>query len=107
VFETWITKTHPLLLEISTRCWLRSLSESSLRTITLTDMSESASDRWRGIGLTHLWLMKVWPTGQHSRAFCLNEPGTSPGIDGAFQGRELVPDLPAYAAKLLRFSTAV
>ncbi len=68
-------QAHPLLLEINTRCWLRSLSESNRRTITLAEVPDAEFDRWQHIGLTHLWLMGVWATGPRSRAFCLNEPG--------------------------------
>jgi hypothetical protein len=66
--------THPLLLEINTRCWLRSLCGLAGRAITLADVPDAEFQRWRDLGLTHLWLMGVWPTGPRSRAFCLAEP---------------------------------
>jgi glycosidase len=76
---------HPLLLEINTRCWLHSLSEANRRTVTLADVPDSEFERWRDMGLTHIWLMGVWPTGPRSRAFCLGESGLLARL------RELVP----------------
>jgi Alpha amylase, catalytic domain len=66
--------THPLLLEINTRCWLRSLSEAAGCAVTLANVPDAEFQRWRELGLTHIWLMGVWPTGPRSRAFCLAEP---------------------------------
>jgi glycosidase len=62
---------HPLLLEINTRCWLRSLSEAAGRAITLANVPDAEFQHWQNLGLTHLWLMGVWPTGSRSRAVCL------------------------------------
>ena len=66
--------THPLLLEINTRCWLRSVSETNGRTVTLADVPDTEFQRWQSLGLTHIWLMGVWPTGPRSRAVCLASP---------------------------------
>jgi hypothetical protein len=80
--------THPLLLEINTRCWLRSLSDAAGRAVTLADVPDAEFQRWQRLGLTHLWLMGVWPTGPRSRAFCQAEPGLRARL------RELLPASP-------------
>jgi hypothetical protein len=58
----------PLLYELNTRCWLRSLSEKHRREITLSIVPESEIVPWRDDGYTHIWLMGVWTTGARSRA---------------------------------------
>ncbi len=63
--------THPLLLEINTLCWLHSLSEAAGHTVTLANVPDAEFQKWQNLGLTHIWLMGVWPTGPHSRAVCL------------------------------------
>jgi hypothetical protein len=66
--------THPLLLETNTRCRLRSLSEAAGQTVTLANVPEAEFQQWQDLGLTHIWLMGVWPTGPRSRATCLASP---------------------------------
>lgn len=63
--------SHPLLLEINTRCWLRDLSDQARARITLEHIPEGQFDRWRRMGFTHIWLMGVWTTGPQSRACAL------------------------------------
>ena len=81
--------SYPLLLEINTRCWLRRLSETAGRSVTLGNVPEAEFARWQEMGLTHLWLMGVWTTGPRSRAVCLAEP------DLQARFRELLPHSPA------------
>jgi hypothetical protein len=62
---------HPLLYEVNTRCWLRSLSEKSGTAITLANVPDSELAGWRKLGFTHIWLMGVWTTGPRARAEAL------------------------------------
>jgi glycosidase len=66
--------THPFLLEINTRCWLCSQSKAAGRTITLANVPHAEFQQWQDLGLTHLWLMGIWPTGPRSRAVCVASP---------------------------------
>ena len=78
--------TRPLLLEINTRPWLRSLSEATGRAITLANVPDAEFQYWQNLGLTHIWLMGVWPTGPRSRAVCLASPELRARL------RELLPN---------------
>jgi glycosidase len=59
--------SHPVLYEINTRCWLRSLSEEAGRQLTLAEIPEEQFLFWEELGFTHLWLMGVWRTGPRVR----------------------------------------
>ncbi len=63
---------HPLLYEINTRCWLRSLSEQSGKPITLANVPEAEFTRWQELGLTHIWAMGVWTNGPRCRNLCFD-----------------------------------
>ena len=68
---------HPLVYEINTRCWLRELAAQLGRNsgrIGLGSVPDDEFERWRKLGLTHVWLIGVWPTGPRSRAAALAEP---------------------------------
>lgn len=65
-----------LLYEINTRCWLEQLSRRAGRKIQLGSVPDSEFDFWKKIGVTHLWLMGVWSTGQKSRQAFLDLPDT-------------------------------
>nr|WP_050785681.1 alpha-amylase family glycosyl hydrolase [Pedosphaera parvula] len=65
---------HPLLHEINTRCWLRSLAEEQGRPVTLESVPDSEFDRWKQLGFTHIWLMGIWTTGPKSRSHALHNP---------------------------------
>jgi hypothetical protein len=67
----YLSPAHPLLYEIDTRCWLASLSERTGSPVTLRNVPEAESSRWRQLGFTHIWLMGVWTTGALSRAHAL------------------------------------
>src|SRR5579872_6436614 len=66
--------THPLLYEINTRCWLRSLSEREGRRVTLANVPDTEFACWRQLGFTHVWLMGVWASGPRSCAVALDDP---------------------------------
>jgi hypothetical protein len=80
--------TSPLVYEVNTRCWLQELSAQHERPITLGGIPDGEFARWQELGVTHLWLMGLWPTGNRSRAVALQDPG-----------------LPATAAALLQNPT--
>jgi hypothetical protein len=77
---------HPLLYEINTRCWLRSLSEVTGRLITLAEVPDSEFLYWQRLGFTHVWLMGVWEGGPRARAQAL----ASSGLRQAYS--EALPD---------------
>jgi hypothetical protein len=55
--------SHPLLLEINTRCWLCVWSDKLGRPVTLATVPEPEIASWKKRGFTHIWLMGVWATG--------------------------------------------
>ena len=59
--------SHPLVYELNARCWLRDLSDRHDRPITLETVPREEFQSWLQLGVTHLWLMGVWPTGDLSR----------------------------------------
>jgi glycosidase len=65
----------PLLYEVNARQWLHALSRRHGRRIDLASVPENELDGWSGLGVTHLWLMGVWPTGPLSRAQALADEG--------------------------------
>jgi len=64
----------PLLYEVHARCWLRELQDGEGRSVTLADAPESTLAQWRSWGVTHLWLMGLWPTGPRARQIALDHP---------------------------------
>src|SRR5437867_3851186 len=65
----------PLLYEVNTRCWLRSLSEKFGRDVKLGDVPDEELERWQSLGFTHIWPMGVWPTSPRSRTAALASAG--------------------------------
>ena len=61
---------HPLLYEVHTRQWLAELGARTLDAVAEDTLVELA-----GRGVTHLWLMGVWPTGPRSRAQAVTHAG--------------------------------
>lgn len=61
----------PILYELNTRSWLRELSEKEGHPITLDDLSPGDLEPWRALGVTHFWLMGIWPTGPRAREVAL------------------------------------
>ncbi len=59
--------THPLLFEANARQWTAALSESRQRDIDLYGVPDDVLDELSALGVTHLWLMGVWPTGPRAR----------------------------------------
>lgn len=77
---------HPLVYEIHTRSWLRRLASRPGGVSGLGSVPETEFLRWRELGLTHIWLMGVWPTGPRSRAAALADPGLGRALSGAVPG---------------------
>jgi len=77
---------NPLLYEVNTRCWLRSLSDTSGTTITLASVPETEFTEWQRLGFTHVWLMGDWTTGPRSRAEALRPPELRQAYDQALPG---------------------
>ena len=59
--------TAPLLYEVYTRQWLSGLSTRLGREIDLWNVPEIELERLASLGVTHLWLMGLWPTGSKAR----------------------------------------
>jgi len=78
--------TSPLLYEIYTRQWLSSLSRSTGREIDLWAVPEVELDRLARLGVTHVWLMGLWPTGGKARAEALRHPDLKKAYDEALPG---------------------
>ena len=74
-----------MLYEINTRCWLRELSQSAGKAITLDTVPEAEFARWRRLGFSYVWLMGVWTSGPKSR-----EQALSPPMRAAYA--EVLPD---------------
>ena len=64
----------PILYEINTRCWLRTLSDKRGASVTLANVPDSEFAGWQKLGVTHVWLMGVWTTGPLARAEALTHP---------------------------------
>ena len=77
---------HPLLYEINTRCWLRSLTEQNGTAITLANVPDSEFAAWQKPGFSHVWLMGVWTTGPQAREEALKHPDLRQAYDRALPG---------------------
>jgi len=77
---------HPLLYEINSRCWLRSLSDRLGRVVTLADVPDSEFAQWQRLGFTHIWLMGVWKTGERARQMAIDEPNLRSAYDWMIPG---------------------
>ena len=69
-----MTRSHPLLYEINTRCWLRRLAQERGGPVTLAGVPPAQFERWRRLGFTHIWLMGVWTSGPRARQHALAQP---------------------------------
>jgi len=78
--------THPLLLEINTRCWLRDLSIRAGGPVTLATVPDEVLAAWQRDGLTDVWLMGVWTTGAKARALAAAEPSIRRQCDTVLPG---------------------
>ncbi|HEY1097823.1 MAG TPA: alpha-amylase family glycosyl hydrolase [Myxococcota bacterium] len=78
--------TSPLLYEIYTRQWLTGLSRSTGREIDLWAVPEVELDRIAALGVTHVWLMGLWPTGGKARAEALKHPELRKAYEEALPG---------------------
>ena len=87
---------HPLVYEINTRCWLRSLAQREGQPVTLGSVPNAEIARWRELGFTHVWAMGVWTTGPRARSVALNEQNLRRRFDQLLPGWrvEQVPGSP-------------
>ncbi len=72
---------HPLVYEVHTRQWLAELGVRTLDAVADETLAELAAR-----GVTHLWLMGVWPTGPRSRAQAVAHAGLRAEYDLALPG---------------------
>lgn len=92
----------PILYELNTRSWLWDLSEKAGHPVTLDDLSPRDLEHWRKLGVTHFWLMGVWPIGPKAREFALKHwqetwskeiPSVAEDVHGSpFAWSNIVPD---------------
>jgi len=66
--------THPLLLQLNTRCWLRELGELLHHPVHFGNVPGHLILEWKELGFTHIWAMGVWTTGALSRRIALDDP---------------------------------
>ncbi len=81
-----MTRSHPLLYEINTRCWLGGLGRQLGRTVTLAGVPAAHLERWQRLGFTHIWLMGVWRSGPRARQEALAAPGLRRVFDEVLPG---------------------
>jgi glycosidase len=81
-----MTATRPLLYEVHTRQWLARLSEEQGRQIELATVPNAELERLAALGVTHLWLMGIWPTGPLARAQALGHHELRAAYDQALPG---------------------
>jgi hypothetical protein len=62
---------YPFLFEVNARQWISGLRERLGQEMNLGSVPDDEIDRWVGYGVTHVWLMGVWPTGAVSRGEAL------------------------------------
>lgn len=62
---------HPILFEVNARQWMTGLREAHGPEVNLGTIPDSEIEQWVSCGVTHLWLMGVWPTGGISRGEAL------------------------------------
>ena len=77
---------HPLLYQINSRCWLRSLSDQTGRAVTFANVPDSEFEQWQRLGFTHIWLMGVWATGARARQQAIGEPNLRSAYDWMIPG---------------------
>ena len=65
---------YPLLYQINTRVWLRRLSRSAGRPLTLADIDDATFDGFADKGFDWIWLLSVWQTGAAGRAVSRSNP---------------------------------
>ena len=78
---------NPSLLEITTRPFLRILSEKYSRSITkISEIPESEFDEWKKMGFDWIWMMGIWQIGEYG----LNHDRTRPEKQKKYN--EICPD---------------
>jgi hypothetical protein len=65
---------HPILWEVNLRCLLAECEATLGRPAGLSDLPDALLDLWQGRGVTHVWLMGLWPTGPRARRIALEHP---------------------------------
>jgi glycosidase len=78
--------TSPLMYEVYVRQWLHGLSVRKQRDIDLWAVPEDELDTWVSRGITHVWMMGIWPTGQKSRHQAVEHADLRRAYDDALPG---------------------
>lgn len=77
---------YPFLFEVNARQWIAGLREKLGPGVDLGSVPDSEIDRWAGYGVTHVWLMGVWPTGEISRGESLRHDALRLAYEDALPG---------------------
>lgn len=77
---------HPFLYEVNARQWISELRRVHGLGVDLGTVPEAELMRLKGYGVTHLWLMGVWPTGEISRAEAIGDAGLREAYGMALAG---------------------
>jgi glycosidase len=65
----------PLVYEINTRIWLKTLSTEHNRSVTLANIPDKEFTFFINCGFDMVWLMGVWKPSQYSKAIATAHPG--------------------------------
>jgi glycosidase len=78
---------YPSLLQVNTRVWLTSISNSLNRRATLDDIPDEEIDRIKSRGFDWVWFLSVWQTGDTGRKISRENQGWRKEFE------ETLPDL--------------
>ena len=70
----------PLVFEINTRIWLKKLTKTYNRPVTLGNIPEEEFTFFSSNGFDLVWLMGVWKPSQYSKAIATSHPGLRESI---------------------------
>lgn len=79
---------YPFLFEVNARQWITGLRERLGPEVDLGSVPDDEIDGWVGYGVTHVWLMGVWPTGAVARGEALRHDGLRSAYSEALPGWE-------------------
>jgi glycosidase len=65
---------YPSLYQISTRVWLRELSDRLGQPATLADIPDEFLDQIASLGFNYIWFLGLWQTGAVERQVSLSHP---------------------------------
>src|SRR5215203_6147965 len=82
--DSW--PSNPLIYEINTFVWLRSLSQDLGSPVTLGTVPDHVWDDLAAIGMNAVWLMGVWERSSAGRAIALQNANFQQAFEEALPG---------------------